>query len=404
MTLIKSVFELLKYKYRDGKVENMVYGASPVLGLFKKVEVPGKSFQVGMKYSSTNNRSATFADSQSGTDYGKTLQWFITASKNYNVARVDLETILSAKNNTMGFADAVEFEVSSAIEALNRDIAHTMYKDGSGTVGVISAINTGTNVITFTSIAACRELEVGSRIEGSANADLSSPNANTLTVVAIDREAGTVTYTGTDTSWTTGYYVFQKGDANAKFKGLAAWLPSGAGRAAALAASFFGVVRSADASRLGGLTFDCTGKTIFDSLIEAETRLRTIGGDAPDLIIMSAADEAALKQEVAGKYTIGNAPGNGCAISYESITLHSMRGSVKIVVDDSLDQGTAYMLKKDTWEIGYLGDSIVNTWEQDGLKSLRMDSQDGLEIRFFSFIQPYCRAPGKNLVMTNLQS
>jgi hypothetical protein len=402
MSLTNSVFKLLKILYREGTVAKMVYQDSPVLGLFKKVEMGGESFNIPLVYTSVNNRSATFATAWAGTDYARSLQWAITVAENFNIARVDHKTILSANSDKKSFARAIEFQVTGAIETLKRDIAHTLYKDGVGIIGQISTV--GATALVFKSRAAVREIEPGTKLISSANADMSSPNANVLTVVSVDRAAGSIVYSGTDTSWAANHYVVISGDANAKFKGFDAWLPSGAGRAAALAASFFGVTRSADATRLGGVEFNAAGKTHEEALIEAEALLREVSECSPDLIIMSPADAAKLKLEITGRFTQGNIPGNGVAISYDAITLHFLNGRARIVEDGACPSGKVYMLKTDTWEIGHLGKGLVNTWEEDGVDALRTYNANSLEIRMYSYMQPYCKAPGMNLVMYNVGS
>ena len=67
----------------------------------------------------------------------------------------------------------------------------------------------------------------------AASTTTGSLRSGSGTITAIDRDAGTITYTGTITSLTANDYLFTQGDApnggaNVKVSGLAAWIPSSA--------------------------------------------------------------------------------------------------------------------------------------------------------------------------------
>ena len=399
---------LLKRLYPTERVWELVYQRYPLLNLFEKARQAsgGQALVVPLIYSGTNNRSADISVALAADSAIASAAFLITTSSNFNTAKVDHKTILSSQTDKMAFGRSLDRAIKGAMDALMRDIGGTMFRDGTGAFGVISSISkSGTSgTITFTSRQACRFLEPGCVMSASASADLSSPDTYFLTVTKVDRQNGIVTYSATSdagAAWAAASYVFLKGDANAKFKGLGSWLPSGTGRTAALAASFFGVTRDVDPVRLGGLAFDASASSIEGALIEAESRLSEEGGMA-DVVVMAPSDVVKLKEAVGSRYIAGNLPGANAKISYPSMVLASSQNAIEIIPDPFCPAGTAYMLQTETWRIAHLGKDLVNTWNEDGLGALRANDSNDLIIRMYSYMQPYCEAPGFNCVITGL--
>jgi hypothetical protein len=403
--LLEATFKLLKRMYSPEKVAELFYKDSPVLGMIQRQQIGGESWLVPLIYGGVANRSATFSDAIAGSGYRRSLQWNITSSDNFNFAEVGHRAILAAKaGDKASYAQALKYSIDGAILEMKTDISATLWKDGSGLIGQLSAASAGnpTGTITFSSIQALREIGVDARLEVFSDAALTS-SVGSVTVTKVDKETGVVTYSGNGASFLANHYVTHKGDANLKFKGINAWLPYGSGRASALAASFFGIARDTDSSWLGGVTHDATGQTIEEALIMAEQKIRTIGGGpAVDLIVMSPKTLAALKLEVTGRFVMGNAPGATANISYRAVQLSSLSGNSVIVEDPFLADGVAYMLVKDTWRLGHMGSDLVNTFNEDGIDALRSPSANSLQIRFYSYMQPFCRCPGWNGVIYNL--
>lgn len=394
---------MLKKMYPQSRVQELFFKRFPLLGLLEKrlAPGPGASLAVAAIISGTNNRSADFATMLANDSSVNSVQFNITVSNNFNRALVDHKTMLSSKNNVQAFANSLDTAIDGCFRAMKRDIAHSMYRSSSGVIGEVSSINNSTKVLTFASRYSLRNIEPGTRLSASANANLSSPDTTILQVSKVDRELGTVTFTGdasAGTAWATSHYVFVAGDANAKFKGLSDWLPSGAGRAAALSAAFFGVTRDIDSLRLGGIEFDGTSMSTSDALMMASSRLYEEESE-PDVCLMNPTDYANLSRDLAGRAVCSNITGQVAHVGYEGIKVHGMVGNVTILPDPDCPPGLCYMLDTKTWKIAHLGKEIVNTWNEDGVDVLRSPNSNDLDIRIYSYMQPYCEAPGLNGVI-----
>lgn len=392
--------KMLKVMYSQKRIAEIVYNRFPLLNLLERMTAagPGKSLDRVIRFGGTHNRSADYATARAGTAAPAYAKFSISVTQNFNYGFVDHQTILASKTDVQAFAQAVSEEVKGMLEAMTSDIAFSMYRSSTGTIGEIDSIDTSGNVIVFKNRYSVRTLGIGSVLGGSANADLSSPNANFLTVTAIDRDAGSVTYSGTDTSWVADYYVFTKGDANAKFKGLADWLPSGSTRAAALAASFFGQVRNVDSVRLGGICFDGSSMSTSAALTKVAHRLFEEQA-RPDICLMNPSDYTNLCDELQSRAVHATVSGQVANISYPGIKIHGLASNTTIMADADCPPGLAYMLDTSTWKIAHLGKELINTWNEDGLDLLRHSSSNGVEMSIYSYMQPFCDRPGSNAVI-----
>jgi hypothetical protein len=396
---------LLKTYYTPEAVAKLVYENHPFLGIIQKQKmVTGQTFVSPIVYGSTANTSGTFANAIGGSNSVPSKAFSVTTADLFNSAVIDHKLIESSRTDKVAFARAVTVAVDGAMEDMSNVYSKALFGDGSGALGQISTIDKSGKVIVMTERAAVRQLQPGSFIVGDDLASMASPHAETLTVLTVDRDAGSFTYSGTDSNFAANHYIARLGSTANGISGLDAWLPSGTGRAAALAANFFGVVRSADAVRLGGIAYDASSESIEDALVGALQRCKDEGAK-PKVILMSSPDYVKLLQAIAGKYVVGNVPAQagGAKLSYDGITFATSSGNVSVLVDPDCVPGKAYILDTSTWKLVHLGASpISNSWDADGLESLRGTTTNTIEIRLFSYSNLVCSRPGHNAVVFNL--
>jgi hypothetical protein len=403
---LSSYAKMLKVMYPQKRVTELVYKNFPFLALAEKVQGPGpgSSLDVVMRYSALNTRSADWATSRAaaiGSGAGASpafAKFSITLAQNHAHGFIDHLTLKQSETDPQAFARAMDVQVKAMHEAMRRDIAFGLFHSSTGIVGVIDTIDTGANTIKFTKRSALRALDIGVVLVSSANADMSSPNANKVTISAIDTETGTVTYTGTDTSWANGHYVTADGDANAKFKGLADWLPSGSTRDAALAASFFGQVRSAHKTKLGGIRFDASDKSTVDALTLVAYRLVEEEAE-PTICLMNPVDYAQLCVELQSRAVHATVSGTEAKLGYTGIKIVGLPANMTIIPDPSCHESLVYMLDMSTWHIAKVGQNLVNDWNDDSNAALRISEANGLLMSIYSYMNIYSDAPGKNAVI-----
>jgi len=389
----------LKTLYGPEAVENMVYKNNPFFAMVPKDEgFTGDSKKIPIKFGNPQNRSADFTTANAGTTSSKLSAFFITRVKDYSKAVIDSETMLASQGDKGAFMSALTTEMDSAIDSLGRSIAIALYGTGSGTVGQCNASVTGTSLV-LKNANDVTNFEIGQVLVFAAAETSGSLKSGSVTVSAVNRDSGTLTVSalsGIDggTGVAANDYIFNSGDRNAKLSGLKAWLPVSAPSATA----FFGVDRSVDPTRLGGVRVaNPGGATIEEVLQLAATRLWREGG-APDKVFMNPADYYNLQIALGSKVQIIDTKVNN-QIGFPGFQIQGPKGVMTVVADPNCPSGTAFMLQMDTWKLHSLKKAPF-VQDLDGNKMLRASASDSLEIRVAAYLQLACYAPGKNAIIT----
>jgi hypothetical protein len=387
----------LKQHYPDWKVENLVYASNPFMALVPKYEqFGGEVLKMPLIYGNPQNRSASFATANGQTSTSSLKAFLLTRNSDYSIAEISNEVILASEGDANAFLRAATVEIDGALHALGRSVATKLFRSGSGSIGKVASYTGATKTIQLAVIEDIVNFEVGMVLQGSTADGGGVTKAGTSKIVTVDRIAGKFTVDADLTgNWAASDYIFVAGDYDNALKGLAAWLPYD-DRATKLAASFFGVTRSADATRLGGLVLDGTALPIEEALISALALVGREGGN-PDYAFMNFADWSNLVKALGSKvqYTTVKAGQDGM-IGFQGIMVNGPRGTVTVVPDVSCQKGEVFIVQMNTWQLASLK-KVVNLFDTDGLRMLRSSSADSLQIRCFSYSQLGCTAPGYNM-------
>lgn len=380
----------LKQYYTKGFMENLVYKNNPFLALVPKYEdFVGSNMPVPMTYANPMNRSATFSNAVAGTGSSALKAFTITRAKDYSIAQVDNETLEASANDRGAFMKAATQEINGAMQSATRSLATALFRDGTGAIGRINATVTGTT-LTLATLQDIVNFEVGMRIQFTG--DLSATRSGgPLTVTAINRGAGSMTVSAnlnTITGITSQDYIFCEGDLNNKVKGLEAWLP-----ASVTATSFFGVDRTADSVRLGGVKYDGSSQPIEEALVDGLSLIEQNGG-SPDYCFMSFANLSNLKKALGSKVQyVDVEAGTEAKVSFKGVMVDGNKKPVICVADQNCPAAVAYMVQMDSFGLYSLG-GAPKILDSDGNKMLRQSSADGVEIRVGYYAQLACSSPG----------
>lgn len=396
---------ILKRVYKPGTVKDLVYANNPLLAMLPKDENFGGSGVVPIPtvYAPTAGRGATFSTAQANKAASKGVQWLLTRVKDYSLASIDSELLLASQGNERAFVTAVKREMDGAISAITRSMAIALYGDGSGSVGSVANSGFATTTLTLNQLDDITNFEVGDKIVFAASTTAAlRDSGEALTVDAVDRDAGTITTSAalsTIASIAQNDVIFKEGDYvsasdRLKISGLAAWVPSSAPGATA----FFGVDRSADVVRLGGVRVDGSALPLTEGLYKLATRIGREGGK-PDCCFMAFENFEKLVNSLGAKvqYTshkVGE-------VGFEGITVLGPAGPIKCFADLNCPRDRAYMLQMDTWKLHSLGPA-PRVLELDGNRWLRESSSDANEVRIAMYGNLCCVAPGYNGVLHTL--
>ncbi len=392
----------LKVHYTDLRVKNLVYRNNPWLAAIPKMEAfGGKMLPLPLQVGVPQGRSADFQRAQADKTPGVYKDFELKRIRNYGLAAIQNEVLEASVGNANAFMQAAASEIDGILRALTQDLAGGLYSDGTGSRGTIGAIDAtvpATTIITLANPTDIVRFEVQMKLQFQAVIG-TTIGGGPLDVIAVDRDLGTITVDDTAViGLLVGQFMFQNGDepstATEKLKitGLEGWLPP---VAPGPTDSFFGVNRSSDPTRLGGIRYDGTAETIEEAMIGAGALLFREGG-RPDVIFMNPLSYSELIKSLGSKVVYDLMRSSDVAdVFFEAVRIHLPSGSAMVVADPNCPSGRAYMLQMDTWKLYSLGmaPKILMT---DGLRFLRENNADAVEVRAGYYAQMGCTAPGWN--------
>jgi hypothetical protein len=413
----------LKELYVDDKdyMKNIVYSKNPWLAMIPKNESPdgfaGKYIPVPLEYGNPQGRAHIFANAQNQQTASDVISYFVYAVQDYQLVTITNLLMEQTKTNAGAFVDEASRTMDNGFRNLSNNMAFELFYGGTSSRGQISAaaptyaapnltftLSNSQNVVQF---------EVGMTLQASAT-DGGAALQNTpgtidaAQVISVNRGNGVIVATvvqgAPQTSWVAGSFLQVLGDIGIGgsttiagmlgLSGLAAWVPFVDPPATD---NFWGVNRSADVTRLGGLRFNATSFSIAEGITNA-LALANREGAAPDLIVLDFVSYASLINELGAKVQYVQLEHDEVEVAFEAIHFHSAYGKIPVLADRSCQPQTAWCLTTDTWKFRSLGKAPhILTYGMEGLEGLRVGNADALEIRIAYYGNVICSAPGYNM-------
>jgi len=412
----------LKEYYNGQAVPHLAYDTHPLLAMLPKEENwQGKYIPLPLIYSDSQGRSASFSAAQTaGATWPASqaaslagIEFQLTRKKDYSIAQLDRETMQASAGSVGAFVKAASAYVDSAVQSLSRSLSQKLFRSGTGSLFQSDAtgIAAGTFTVTCQNIDDIVQIEVNQALSmGTVDGAALAGSSATIPVFvkSVNRDNGTFVVSGSvggaagvgssGLSTATQYFVYPFGDAangvaNVAISGLAAWIPS----VAPTSTAFFGVDRSVDTTRLGGVRYNGSAQPIEEALIDMSMRLFREGAK-PSMAVLSVASFGALDKALMGKVQYVDVEKAG--IGFRAIQLTGPSGPIKIFADIDCPTKTTYMLTLSDWVLGSLGKApeIQEDWTSGQI--LRVPNADQGEVRCSYYAQLGCRAPGRSGVGT----
>ena len=279
--------------------------------------------------------------------------------------------------------------MDGAFAVESRSLNASLFGSGTGKIGRRASVSSA--VLTLTDRLDARNFEVGMVIQASDTDGGGSLRSGSVTITKVDRKAGTLTANAnwsTITSMADNDYLYQTGDYDLQLKGLEAWLPI----AGPSSTAFFGVDRTVDSERLGGISLDISSKPIEEGVIDLVTEVMNAGG-SPDVLVMNPFRASDLIKSLGSKVEYVNEKVG--AVGFDDVRFHTPAGKVSLFIDRDCPADRCYALQMDTWCLESLGEA-TSILDLDGNQLLRQVDADKSQIRVGGFRQLSCSAPGKN--------
>ena len=390
----------LKKRYAPNFVKSMSYQGAPLFAMLKKMEdMGGEKWVQPVAYSDSQAIGYTIAAAQdlADTEYQKIKAFEVTRVKYYGVAHIDAELIEASKKDEDAFFRGTTEKIDSVMRSVTERVNVGLYRKGWGAIGQV--VETSGTTLTLSNPQDIVNFHPGMSIAFADTEDDTAlrDSGDTIDVVSVNRSAGTMVLAENLTTISgiaTLDFLFRVGDREDSatptrrlIAGLEDWCP----QTAPASTSFFGVDRTSD-TRLGGCRFDGSSAPIEEALIEAGMLVTREGGK-PDVCFMNPSKYGDLLKALGSKVQYVDV--KTAEISFRALELHLPSGTVKVIPDRYCPTNRAFLLQMDTWTLGSLG-TMPRILNLDGLESLRISNDDGIEVRVGLYGNLICKAPGWN--------
>lgn len=403
----------MKELYDGNEVENLTYEMRPTLAIMPKEEdFFGDVKPIPVIYGNPQGRSADFTRARTRGVATNTLgvKFNLTRVKDYSIAFIDNETMEASENDKGAFVKGIKTEVDGAINSLSNSFASKLFRTGFGEIGVVGAV--ATNTITLANINDIVNFEVGMElmISTSVNAAVLravGTSTNGLIVTGVNRQTGVLTFGANVTDATNGIpataandFIFIRGDRQDSatptalaLSGIEAWVPT----ATPGAGLFFGVNRTADVTRLGGLRLDGRALPLEEALIDGAMAVYREGGKLSHYI-MSPGRFGSLEKALGAKVQYIDVQANA-DVGFRGIRIVGPHGDITVLADPFCPDNNIYGLTLSTWVIKSLKKLFRPTIKNGSSSYQYIDNTtaDGVEVRFGYYANVACNAPGRNI-------
>jgi len=244
----------LKQIYKPGYLNDVCYKDRPLLAMLPKFEgFGGRNMPVVLEYGHPAGRSQVFGTAQANATPSLFEDFLLTRVHDYGVTQITGEVADAMETDSYSWVRGITNQINGIMKQTARNLHIMAYRAGDGFRGVAGVVAGA--LITLTQPEDAANFEVGMSIDSCTGAG--APAGFPDTIAAINRITGVLTSTlaawpgpvaAADNLFVEGDYTIAAGIN--MVSGLSAWVPPPAAPGAGL---FFGVNRTLDATRLGGL-------------------------------------------------------------------------------------------------------------------------------------------------------
>ncbi len=390
--------------------EDMAFGGNyaALIGLMRKEDFTGDAKKVPMKYGLGAGQSATASTAYTNSTLASRAAFVVTpfTCRGYSIIPLDQAAFTSGDDNSV--ADLLLDESKTAMDSCKMQFDQALATDGSGCIFTIASFSGSgpTYTLTLSSVTECNRLTVNATYVTKATAFAGSLDTGSFTVNSIQAQAKTVGVTA-NSSWTPATHVgglqgtVAASTAFVQWPGIPGWIPPAASRPVS-SASFYGVDRSVDETRLAGLYLSQPGLGALEAINQMAFALADIPGAEPDLCVMSfkvlGKIQAQLQTE--RRYIDGKVQGPGISVFYRTVQINGPMGVMDLIGSSNWDENKIAVLSKSTWVVASPGNKPFVPDTVTGTPVIDIPGTGTASAQYRASAIVYCTAPGFNGMIT----
>lgn len=380
--------------------------ATPYLGLASKdSKAGGSTWEQTVSVSNVVGGSSTYANAYANSSQGVDKVFSGNYKTRFHDVKIQDVTIQSCLNDG-SILPVMKAKIDSLRSEFMQTINKQMYGDEGGSKvqlmpttgsmvvynGTVTATDSTKSAVQF--IKPGMVLNMGSALAGTG-LESNAGTPLTLTVTGRNVIAGTFTYTANSANAhpSGSAYLFEDGTATLALAGNKSWCPL---TDALASTTFKNVDRSIDTTALGGIRYAAVGETMEESINDAVSYHRALGGD-PDAVLIHPRNFSKLKKELAGRIVWSEVKGKAFVGGSNSMSFRGLQidgnGRPVIVYEDPSCQTEC------TWVVDTKVSVLrsAGAWpyvpSQDGLMVRRLTGTDRWQSELFGLLEFVCARP-----------
>lgn len=395
----------LKTLFPQKRIEQIGWEDQPFMKwVTSKTDFYGRNLELPVRIGPHAGATNDFGSAQAMKGSSNYTHFTLTRKKKYIVISFDNEALEASERDVGAYMNFKELEMEGAFQGINMQTAADMQGNGSGRIATISAVNTGTNVITVDEAGITRFekdmriVSFSSNVYG-ATATSSGPKGY-MVVGSVDPDNNQITLDTTkgDTilqdgaDATTDKYLAVWGAVGNAIFGTQAWVPIDR---SILSTPFAGVTRSQYSSRLGGCYYDGSAcGSVMEALERASARGRKEGSKFEVAWVNhNRFQDVSIElgaRAVREPYKVGN-------FAYDSIKFSTGGREVRLMADHNFADSDCLMANKASWRFHTLK-AAPRMLGKGGAGDLILEpAADGWESRIGWYGEMECLAPIDNV-------
>lgn len=405
---------IVKTRYQKGRLPQALYArmkAKFYTMIEKAEDFTGSPWHLAIQNELPQNAGADFTKAQAVDGQGTYSAFDITSTTYYSLARITGQALIMVQGNEGAMIDLWKNECDGAALTCVHDLEVYLHGNGTGVRATASSGGT-TTVITLDAPEKAARFFLGMRLEVVDSATSLSPTITdggaSAVITAIDRVAGTITAAvawnnaaafGADVS---GKFLCRRGTAASGgspnvIMGFRGYVVGGT-----TPGTLYGLNRNTDPVRLAGQTFDATGLSMEDAIVDGSSLVAQQGGYQPDLAFMNPRDFAQLRKELSAKVTYmrTSLDVKEAGVSFTAVVVSGDEGDIACVPVPWVERGVVELCRKDSWTLKSAG-AAPQLLDWDSNTFLRVTDKDVYECRFGLYGNAGCHSPFSNVIITN---
>jgi hypothetical protein len=424
--------------FADGLIQPLAIKDSPFRMRLSQSDSWGgqEVHSVPMRYSlpSARSRNAALAINERYNSNVGMAQWIMRPGYDYATFRVQYGDILRAREDSMAYGRLQQVALTSTIEALNKSINQTIWRDTTGYIAQVATTSTSTaaggttlpnsakGALVLTNVADANLFDNGMQLQffntTSSNVPVLLNGGATVGVLAVDAESGYVYIDTLPTNITgiaTNTFVIQAGDGvgfgptveNGAIAGVANYIPL---VLPVPGNTLWNQDQSLHPQKLGGWRKDARGLNVLEEVQRMMARIVKYRGPgefdvymAPEQLQNIIIGRDALTENFREVKTFVGPDGMGGEIrqevGYTGVRVLSPSGVANLFAEPYMPADRVYVLSMNTWHLSTMG-QFPHLVQMGTMNGLIAESDDfALQGRLFAAGQFWCDAPLFNGVL-----